>query len=122
LVEIAHPDFPGERLIACFNLLLAEERARKRPDPLTAAEKQLEKIAAATKRKKRPLRGKQTSDCALARLSIVTRWASTFCYASKRTVFTTNGKRPTSSENKIWMESMSYAPASKRKQPDFILP
>jgi transposase len=59
LVEIAHPDFPGERLIACFNPLLAEERARKRPDLLTATEKQLEKIAAATQRPKRPLRGKQ---------------------------------------------------------------
>jgi transposase len=59
LVEIAHPDFPGERLIACFNPLLAEERARKRPELLAATEKQLEKIAAATKRSKRPLRGKQ---------------------------------------------------------------
>ncbi|MBI3477210.1 MAG: IS1634 family transposase, partial [Acidobacteria bacterium] len=59
LVEIAHPDFPGERLIACFNPLLAEERARKRPDLLAATEKQLEKIVVATKRPKRPLRGKQ---------------------------------------------------------------
>jgi len=59
LVEIAHPDFPGERLVACFNPLLAEERARKRPDLLAATEKQLEKIAAATKRPKRPLRGRQ---------------------------------------------------------------
>ena len=59
LVEIAHPDFPGERLVACFNPLLAEERARKRPELLTATEKQLEKITAATKRPKRPLRGKQ---------------------------------------------------------------
>jgi len=59
LVEIAHPDFPGERLIACFNPLLAEERARKRPDLLAATEKQLEKITAATQRPKRPLRGKQ---------------------------------------------------------------
>src|ERR1019366_2390714 len=59
LVEIAHPDFPGERLIACFNPLLAEERARKRPDLLAATEKQLKKIAAAAKRSRRPLRGKQ---------------------------------------------------------------
>ena len=59
LVEIAHPDFAGERLIACFNPLLAEERARKRPELLAATEKQLEKIAAATRRPKRPLRGKQ---------------------------------------------------------------
>jgi transposase len=58
LVEVAHPDFPGERLIACFNPLLAEERSRKRPDLLAATEKQLEKIAAATKRAKRPLHGK----------------------------------------------------------------
>lgn len=59
LAEIAHPDFPGERLIACFNPLLAEERSRKRADLLAATEKQLEKIAAATQRAKRPLRGKQ---------------------------------------------------------------
>jgi len=59
LIEIAHPDFPGERLMACFNPLLAEERARKRPDLLAATEKQLEKIAAATHRRRRPLRGKQ---------------------------------------------------------------
>jgi transposase len=59
LAEITHPDFPGERLIACYNPLLAEERARKRPELLAAAEKELEKIAAATRRKKRPLRGKQ---------------------------------------------------------------
>ena len=59
LVEIAHPDFADERLIACFNPLLAEERARKRPELLAATEKQLEKIAAATRRPKRPLRGKQ---------------------------------------------------------------
>ena len=59
MAEIAHPDFPGERLVACFNPLLAEQRARKRPELLAATEKQLEKIAAATKRARRPLRGKQ---------------------------------------------------------------
>jgi len=58
LAEIAHPDFPGERLIACYNPLLAEERARKRPELLTATEKELEKIVVATRRKKRALRGK----------------------------------------------------------------
>jgi len=36
LAEITHPDFPGERLIACYNPLLAEERARKRPELLAA--------------------------------------------------------------------------------------
>ena len=59
LAEISHPDFPGERLIACYNPLLAEERARKRPELLAATEKELKKIAVATSRPKRPLRGKQ---------------------------------------------------------------
>ena len=41
LAEIAHPDYPGERLIACRNPLLAAERARKRDDLLAATEKLL---------------------------------------------------------------------------------
>ena len=57
LAEIQHPDFPGERLIACMNPLLAAERARKREDLLQATERQLEKVAAATRREKRALRG-----------------------------------------------------------------
>jgi transposase len=58
LVEIDSPDYPGERLVACRNPLLAEERARKREELLDATEKELEKVAAATRRHKRPLRGK----------------------------------------------------------------
>jgi hypothetical protein len=46
-------------LIACYHPLLAEERARKRPELLAATEKELDKIAGATRRPKRPLRGKQ---------------------------------------------------------------
>jgi transposase len=57
LAEIRHPDFPGERLIACMNPLLAAERARKREDLLQATERELEKIAVATRREKRALRG-----------------------------------------------------------------
>ena len=38
LAEISHPDYPGERLIACRNPLLAAERARKRDELLTATE------------------------------------------------------------------------------------
>ena len=38
LAEIAHPDFPGERLIACRNPALAAERARKRADLLAATQ------------------------------------------------------------------------------------
>lgn len=44
LAEISHPDFPGERLIACRNPLLAAERARKRQDLLQATEKLLNEI------------------------------------------------------------------------------
>jgi len=45
LAEIRSPDHPGERLIACFNPLLAEERRRKRDELLAATEAQLERIA-----------------------------------------------------------------------------
>lgn len=56
LAEIASPDYPGERLIVCFNPLLADERARKREDLLQATEKELEKIETAVRRRtKTPL-------------------------------------------------------------------
>jgi hypothetical protein len=45
LAEISHPDYPGERLIACRNPALAAERARKRADLLAATEKLLAAIA-----------------------------------------------------------------------------
>jgi hypothetical protein len=45
LAEITSPDFPGERLIACRNPVLAAERARKREDLLAATEKLLAPIA-----------------------------------------------------------------------------
>ena len=57
LAEISDPAYPGERLIACKNPILAEERARKREDLLKATEKELAQVAAATQRPKRPLRG-----------------------------------------------------------------
>jgi hypothetical protein len=46
LAEITSPDFPGERLVACRNPALAEERARKREALLTATEKLLAPVAA----------------------------------------------------------------------------
>jgi hypothetical protein len=47
LAEIAHPDYPGERLIACRNPALAAERARKREELLAATEALLAPMAAA---------------------------------------------------------------------------
>lgn len=60
LAEIAHPNYPGERLVVCFNPVLSEERGRKREDLLQATEKELAKIAKATQRQKRPLHGRHT--------------------------------------------------------------
>ncbi len=45
LAEISHPDYPGERLIACRNPALAAERTRKRDELLAATEAALVVIA-----------------------------------------------------------------------------
>jgi hypothetical protein len=44
LAEISHPDYPGERLIACHNPALAAERAAHRQRLLAATETELAKI------------------------------------------------------------------------------
>jgi hypothetical protein len=59
LLEISSQHFPGERLVVCRNPLLAEERARKRSELLAATEVDLAKIATATQRARRALRGEQ---------------------------------------------------------------
>jgi len=46
LAEITSPDFPGERLIACRNPVLAADRARKREDLLAATDKLLAPLIA----------------------------------------------------------------------------
>jgi transposase len=45
LAEIHSPDFPGERLVACCNPILAERRGRKREELLQATEAQFQRIA-----------------------------------------------------------------------------
>lgn len=57
LLELTSEAFPGERLVVCRNPLLAEERARKREALLAATETELAKLAVATTRTRRPLRG-----------------------------------------------------------------
>jgi transposase len=60
LAEIRSPDFPGERLMACFNPLLADQRRHKREDLLAATQKDLERIAADVARRRRhPLTAEQ---------------------------------------------------------------
>src|ERR1700730_1232224 len=56
LAEISSPDFPGERLLACYNPVLAEERRRKRQALLDATEQGLTKLARhVAPRMKKPL-------------------------------------------------------------------
>jgi len=57
LAEIRSPAYPGERLVACYNPLLAEERKRKREELLTVTEKELARIGqAVARRRKTPLK------------------------------------------------------------------
>jgi len=46
LATITSPDFPGERLMACYNPLRAAQRQAKRQRLLTATEQHLQKLAA----------------------------------------------------------------------------
>ena len=56
LAEIVSPQYPGERLVACYNPLLAEERSRKREELLAASEAGLERVAReAARRTRKPL-------------------------------------------------------------------
>jgi Transposase DDE domain len=50
LAEITSPDFPGERLMACYNPQLAEQRRHKRQELLAATEAELEALAARVSR------------------------------------------------------------------------
>ena len=56
LAEISSPDFPGERLMACYNPLLADERHRKRLALLGQTDADLTRLAAeVTRRTEKPL-------------------------------------------------------------------
>jgi transposase len=57
LAEISSPDFPGERLVACYNPILDDRRRRKREVLLAATEAKLEGIAREVgRRTKKPLK------------------------------------------------------------------
>ena len=68
LAEITSPDYPGERLIVCRNPLLAHERARKREELLRATQKDLDRVVKATKRARKPLRGKDAIGIAVGKV------------------------------------------------------
>ena len=46
LIEFIHPEYPGERLMACRNQILGRLRAHKREALLVATEKELDKVRA----------------------------------------------------------------------------
>jgi transposase len=50
LAEISSPEFPGERLVACYNPQLAEQRRHKRQELLAATQAELEALAASVRR------------------------------------------------------------------------
>ncbi len=44
IFEFTHPDYPGERLVACRNPVLARKRAHKRESMLEATQRELDKV------------------------------------------------------------------------------
>ena len=60
LFELTHPDFPGERLVACRNPELAERRVRKRTSLLEATTRELDQVSRMVSRGR--LRGQEAID------------------------------------------------------------
>jgi transposase len=60
LFELKHPDFPGERLVACRNVELAHRRSAKRDSLLQATVKELDKVKGMVRRGR--LNGKDEID------------------------------------------------------------
>jgi transposase len=56
LAEISSPQFPGERLVVCYNPFLAEHRRRKRGELVAATQKEFQRIQKeVARRRKTPL-------------------------------------------------------------------
>jgi hypothetical protein len=88
LAEITSPDFPGERLIACRNPLLAADRARKRQELLRATEPKLQAIVEATQREKRALKGKDKIGVRVGRVLEKSKVGKHFRYEISENSFT----------------------------------
>jgi len=88
LAEIYSPDFPGERLVACRNPLLAEDRARKREELLQATEEKLAKAQARVERERRPLRGEDAIGVAVGKVLGASKVAKHFRYRITDKTFT----------------------------------
>src|SRR5208283_1466733 len=72
LAEITSPDFPGERLMACYNPVLEEKRRRKRQELLAKTEEKLTALAQeVARRTQTPL---TATEIALKAGRVVHRW------------------------------------------------
>ena len=60
LAEISSQNYPGERLIACYNPLMAEQRKRKRKELLEATEEKLDKIVREVNRRTKKIMDQAT--------------------------------------------------------------
>lgn len=67
LAEIHSPEFPGERLMACYNPLLADRRARQREELLAATETKLKALAGEVAKRKRKILSKDQIGVKLGR-------------------------------------------------------
>jgi hypothetical protein len=119
LAEIRHPGFPGERLIACKNAFLEAERRRKRAALLEATEHELEKIAAATRREKRPLRGAGQIGLRVGKVLGRFKMAKHFAIEITETCFTYRRKQEAidaeAALDRIYVLRTSVAPKAARR-------
>jgi len=81
-------DFPGERLIACRNPLLARDRARKRKELLDVTEEKLQAVADATQRPNRPLCGQDKIGVRVGRVLARSKVGKHFTYEITEDGFT----------------------------------
>jgi Transposase DDE domain len=88
LAEITSPDFPGERLIACYNPLLAQDRARTRKELLKVTEEKLQVVVEATRREQRPLRGRDKIGVRVGRILGRSKMVKHFRYEITEDAFT----------------------------------
>jgi transposase len=68
IAEITHPDYPGERLMVCYNPLLETKREKTRQSLLAATEKELQKVVNAISRRRKPLKTAQDIGIAVGKV------------------------------------------------------
>ena len=86
VAEIASLDFPGERLMVCFNPRLRDKRRRKRGELLRATEDRLEEIARPSAGKDRVCATRRRPHGASAKPSAASRSPSTSRSDAKTTI------------------------------------